>query len=93
MSIGAALVLYAVIWFMCLFVALPFRIRSQFDDGKVVPGTPPSAPVDPGLKTKVKWTTIAATLIWLPIAGIIASGWITIEAIDIFNRWGDGSYG
>ena len=93
MSISSALVLYAVIWFMCLFVVLPLRIRTQVESGKIVPGTPPSSPVDPRLRVKAKWVTLAAFVIWLPIAGIIMSGWVTIESIDLFNRYGDGQYG
>lgn len=93
MSIASGMVLYAVIWFLCLFVALPQKIKTQQESGKVVPGTPPSSPVDPKLRTKVKWVTIAAAAIWLPIAAIIESGWLTIESIDFFGRWGDGQYG
>ena len=93
MAVSSALVLYAVIWFLCLFVMLPIRVRTQVESGKVVPGTPPSAPANPMLKTKLKWTTLIAAVIWLPVAAIIWSGIISIEDIDFFNRWGDGRYG
>ena len=92
MAISSALVLFAVIWFLCLFVMLPIRIRSQKENGSVVMGTPPSAPSNPMLKIKLKWTTLIAFLVWLPAAGVIWSGIITIEQIDFFGLWGDGRY-
>ncbi len=93
MSISAALVLFAVIWFMCLFVMLPLRIRTQGESGRVVRGTPSSAPTNPQLKVKLKWTTLAAVVFWLPIAACISTGIVSIADIDIFGLWGDGSYG
>ncbi|MCY3880124.1 MAG: DUF1467 family protein [Rhodobacteraceae bacterium] len=93
MSLAAALVLYAVIWFLCLFIMLPIRIKTQNESGRITPGTPPSAPTDPMLKAKLKWTTLMAAVIWLPIVIIIASGIISVADIDIFGRWGDGQYG
>ncbi len=93
MAVSSALVLYAVIWFLCLFVMLPIRVRSQSESGDVVRGTPPSAPSNPQLKTKLKWTTFVAAVIWLPVAAAIWSGIISIEDIDFFGLWGDGRYG
>ncbi|MCY4459753.1 MAG: DUF1467 family protein [Albidovulum sp.] len=93
MSVVSALVLYAVIWFLCLFVALPMNIRSQEEEGDVAPGTPASAPSNPKLKVKAKWATISAALIWIPLSLAIEFRLITIEDIDYFSRWGDGRYG
>ena len=55
MAITSALVLFAVIWFMLLLMALPMRMKSQEEDGEVVPGTPASAPVDPMIGKKMFW--------------------------------------
>jgi predicted secreted protein len=79
-------VLYAVIWFMTLFVILPLRLKTQDEAGEVVPGTPGSAPVDPMLRKKFKWVTIVATALFIPIAAIIINGWITVEDIDYFHQ-------
>ncbi len=87
MGVAAALVLYAVIWFLCLFIMLPRAIRTQGDSGPVVSGTPASAPTDPQLAVKLKWTTLLTTLIWALVCSLIISGLITIEDIDLFNRW------
>ncbi len=82
----SAIVLYFVIWFMCLFIILPLRIQSQDETGDVTPGTPASAPDDPKLKKKFLWVTLLATAVWIPIAGIIIFKVITIEDIEFFNR-------
>ncbi len=81
MDIGPALVLFAVIWFMVLFIVLPIGLRSQQEDGKIVPGTPASSPVNPNMGKKAKWTTIIAFLLWAPICLVISSGIITIDML------------
>lgn len=86
MTITSVIVLYAVIWFMCLFVVLPLRVTTQNDTGKIVPGTAPSAPVDPKLGPKLRWTTIAATAIWAIVCGVILSGIVTVRDLDLFHR-------
>ena len=63
MSITSALVLLAVTWFMVLFFVLPFKARSQADEGEVVPGTHSGAPAN----FKAKKTAILVTLISIPL--------------------------
>ncbi|MFQ5624370.1 MAG: DUF1467 family protein [Paracoccaceae bacterium] len=86
MTITAALVLFASIWFLVLFVALPLGERSQEEAGDVVPGTPASAPDDPMLKKKVIWTTVITVAIWALLSAFIMSGWLTVRDIDFFDR-------
>jgi predicted secreted protein len=83
MTITSALVLFAVIWFMVLFVVLPLRLTTQAEAGRVEPGTPESAPVDPKIGAKVKIVTAVTVLLWLVVAGVILSGWITVDSFDI----------
>ena len=89
MSITSALVLFAVIWFMVLFVVLPLRLTTQGEAGRVVPGTPESAPDDPKLGPKLKIVTGVSVVLWLVIAGIIVTGTITVADFDVFNRLGE----
>ena len=86
MSITAALVMFAVCWFMTFFVVLPLRFKSQSDDGVVVPGTPKSAPSGFVVKRKAWITTIAATIIWIILCSIILSGVITVRDFDFMGR-------
>ena len=86
MTVTAALVLFAVIWFIALLVALPIRLTTQGEAGEIVPGTPASAPVDPMLRRKMLWVTIAAFAIWLPLCALILWGGLTVRDIDIWRR-------
>jgi len=82
MAITSALVLYAVVWFMTFFIALPIKIETQGDLDNVTPGTPASAPEHHHLKKKAIITTIVATVLWGIITTIILSGWISIADLD-----------
>ena len=86
MTITSALVLFAVIWFMLLFIALPLRQKSQSEDGNRVPGTPGSAPINPMVGKKMKWVTIVTVILWIPLVWFIVSGILTIDDIDIWDR-------
>jgi predicted secreted protein len=88
MNITSALVLFAVIWFMVLFIVLPLRLRTQGESGDIVPGTPSSAPENPDLRRKAKIVTLVSAVLWLVIAGVIVSGVVRVEDFDIFNRMG-----
>lgn len=91
MGVVTGLVLYAIIWFMTLLVALQVRITSQNEAGTRVAGTPGSAPENPRIKTRVIWTSIIAAVIWAVIASIILFELITLDDIDLFTRFGMGS--
>lgn len=82
MTISAALVLFAVIWFMTLFVVLPLRHTSQSEAGEVVPGTPASAPSNLNLKRKMRWVTVIAVILWVPIYFVIVNGWIPVSTFN-----------
>ncbi len=91
MSIVSALVLFAVVWFMTLFVVLPLRLQTQGDVGERVEGTHASSPATGfSMKRKAKITTLVAFPIWAVIAAIILWGGITVEDIDMFGRMSGG---
>ena len=86
MTITAAFVLFSVIWFIALLVALPIGLTTQGEAGEVVPGTPASAPVDPMLKKKFFWVTLATLLLWASICAVIIWGGISVRDLDVFHR-------
>ncbi len=86
MTIISSLVLFAMIWFVALLVALPIGLTTQGEAGEVVPGTPSSAPVDAMLGRKLVWVTLATLAIWLAICAFILWGGVTIRDIDFFHR-------
>jgi predicted secreted protein len=76
LTAAGALALYFVVWWMSLFVVLPFGIRSQAEVGDVIPGSDPGAPAAPALAAKALWTSLVATAVFLvaawllPLAGL-----------------------
>lgn len=55
--------IYFVIWWTCLFVVLPFGVRSQHEDGEVTDGTEPGAPVNPWILRKILATTALSIVV------------------------------
>ena len=88
MAITSGLVLFAVIWFMTFFIALPIRIQTQGDLNKIEPGTHAGAPENHHLQKKAKITTVVALVLWAIIVGIIVSGVINVRDFDWMNRMG-----
>lgn len=85
MTITAAIVLFAVTWFMVFFCVLPLRFKSQADEGAVTPGTPASAPEDAMIAKKAKITTAIAAVIFAGLYLVITSGVITRDNMDVFH--------
>lgn len=86
MGITSAIILFAVIWFMVLFVTLPLRLQTQGEAGKIVPGTHAGAPANLNLRRKFRIVTLVSIVLWAIIAGVIFSGAISIRDLDYFNR-------
>lgn len=78
MSITGAIVLFAVFWFLSLYLILPLFVRSQDEAGEVEPGTPASAPDRPLMGKKLLWATGCAVVAWLVAFGIIEGGLVSI---------------
>jgi predicted secreted protein len=85
-TVTAAMVLFSVIWFLVLFVALPIGLRTQAEDGRVVPGTPASAPAEALLKRKIVWTTLVALVLWAAVSAFILWGGVSVRDIDVWGR-------
>lgn len=87
MSIMSAIALFGIIWFMVLFLVLPLGARTQADTGSVEPGTPSSAPSDARMVEKFKLVTAISVLVWVLTAGVLVSGVLTLDSIDVFGAW------
>ena len=44
-TISTMFAIYFVLWWIVLFLTLPFGVRSQHEDGEGAPGTDPGAPI------------------------------------------------
>ena len=88
MTITAALIVYAVTWFLTFFIVIQTRTVAQSDTDRVEPGTPPGAPAQEVVGRMARETTIWATLIWAAICAVILSGWITIADLEVLRQIG-----
>ena len=81
-TISTGFAIYFVMWWIVLFLTLPFGIRSQHEDGEGSPGTDPGAPVTTGMGRKLIWTTVLSAIIFA--AGLIAyhAGFLNIERLS-----------
>jgi len=81
-TISTAFAIYFVIWWVTLFLTLPFGVRSQHEDGPGAPGTDPGAPVVTRMGRKLIWTTIISAVIFA--LGMLASnaGYLSIERLS-----------
>ena len=91
MGVVTGIVLYAIIWFLTLLIALQVRVTSQDEAGERVAGTHGSAPANAALKARIYWTSGVSAAIWVVLAVIIIFELITLEDIDLFTRFGLGS--
>lgn len=83
-QISALLAIYFVLWWIVLFVTLPFGVRNQAesgDAGEAVPGSDPGAPVAAMLARKALWTTIISALIYVVALYAYRQGWLGIDRL------------
>lgn len=76
-ALGAAL--YFVIWWIVLFAVLPFGVRTQEEDNKIVPGTPESAPANIRVLRIVVINTVVATIVFAAIWAVITYQLLPID--------------
>lgn len=93
MSFVQAIVVFAVCWFLTFLMVLPIRFVSQADSGTVVPGTPRSAPAAHDVGRKAWITTALALVLTLVAYGVVSSGMLTVDDLDLFNRGSSAAAG
>ena len=64
MGLGTAFAVYFIIWWLMLFVVLPFGHRSQDDEAEVTLGTVSSAPANFSLWKVVLRTTVVSAVVF-----------------------------
>jgi predicted secreted protein len=66
--------IYGIVWFVTLFIVLPFGVVTQDESGAVVPGSTESAPAQPRILRKLLITTVLATVFFIGIYYVLTSG-------------------
>jgi predicted secreted protein len=81
-SISTAFAIYFVLWWLVLFLTLPFGVRSQHEDGESVAGTDPGAPILARMGRKLIWTTIISAVIFAIAQWAYYAGYLSIERLS-----------
>jgi predicted secreted protein len=81
-SISTGFAIYFVIWWIVLFLTLPFGVRSQHEDGESSPGTDPGAPVATMMGRKLIWTTLLSAVICAAAMLAYRLGYLNIERLS-----------
>ncbi|MGH1417410.1 MAG: DUF1467 family protein [Hyphomicrobiaceae bacterium] len=85
MSTPFAVAIYFVVWWISLFLVLPFGVKTQDEDGEVVPGTPQSAPAKMRVWRMIIINTVVATAIFSVFYLAVTNGWISPDMFDYSN--------
>ena len=71
--------IYIFIWWIVLFAVLPFGVRTQDEEGSVVPGTPGSAPAKVRIGRIFVINTLVATVVFAFVYAAIVYKIVTPE--------------
>ena len=86
MSIALALATYFIIWWTVLFAILPIGVRTQGEAGRVVPGTPESAPVRPRFVLIIGLTTLVSAAVFAVVYAVVVWELIDLATLPIGPR-------
>jgi predicted secreted protein len=81
-TISTAFAIYFVIWWITLFLTLPFGIRSQHEDGVGTAGSDPGAPVASRMGPRLLWTTVLSAAIFALAMLAYNAGYLSIERLS-----------
>ena len=86
MSIPSSIAIYFIIWWICLFVVLPFGVRNAHETGLAVEaGNEHGAPVHPMIGRKVVVTTILAAILFALVWYQMTYGLISFDDIPFLS--------
>lgn len=70
---------YLVIWWLVIFMVLPWGARSVIDEDDVKKGDAPGAPKKPRMVLKIAITTVISGVLWGIVYTVIESGVISFR--------------
>lgn len=86
MKFGSMLAIYALFWVMCLFLVLPFGVRTSEEVGaEREAGHADSAPHVFSFGRAAIRTTLLATILFALFYANYVYGWVTIDMLDWAN--------
>ena len=81
-TISTGFAIYFVIWWIMLFLTLPFGVRSLHEDGGGSPGTDPGAPIAARMGRKLIWTTVLSAVIYAAGAAAYYEGFLNLDRLS-----------
>lgn len=78
MSLTFAIAIYVICWWVVLFTVLPIGVRTQQEEGHVIPGTAESAPASPNLGYKLFLTTVISAFVFMVVYVVVVYSLISI---------------
>jgi predicted secreted protein len=81
MPVTTAIAIFFLIWWIVLFVVLPWGIRSQQEAGAVAPGTDPGAPALPRLRRVLLLTTLVSIVLFAACYVVYVNQLVTIDGL------------
>ena len=79
----SALAIYFLFWSFCVFLVLPFGVRTAQEAGaELIPGQAESAPHDFRPGRIALWTTLVSTILFGLYYLNYVNGWLTIDMLD-----------
>lgn len=83
MKITSIIAIYLLFWWGCLFLVLPFRLRSSQEPEAPIPGQVASATPRFSVWRTLFWTTIVSVVAFGLFYVNYVNGWITAEMLDL----------
>lgn len=83
MKFSSIVAIYLLFWWGCLFVVLPFRLRSSNEPEAHVPGQVESATPRFSVWRTVLWTTIVSLAAFGLFYVNYVNGWVTADFFDL----------
>jgi len=81
-QLSTAFAIYFVLWWLTLFLTLPFGVRSQHEDRVGAPGTDPGAPIATLMGRKLIWTTVISAVIFAVAWFAYQAGYLSIDRLS-----------
>jgi predicted secreted protein len=80
-TLSTGFAIYFVMWWIVLFLTLPFGVRSQHEDGQGTPGTDPGAPITAQMGRKLVWTTVISAVLFVAAMLAYNAGYLNVERL------------
>lgn len=82
MTFATALAAFFLIWWVSLFVVLPWSVHGQQESaGEIAPGTDPGAPARFRLGRTLLWTTAVACVIYAGCFALYTQDYVSLSSL------------